>query len=253
MCFSSLRERQLHNEKKKGGKKSKIKDLQAASEVWMWTSVNINPCFCYLVDVSSFLSLSKLPPSPVFFFFSIFFWCGCTRFSRGYMSHLFPAGVTASEPSSHCVHPKFPFQDVSYSKPYLVKNKPQTIRWDLEEKLGSGERGGGTGMKWTDGEKLLYASFDSSWDSVNVTDCARRRRLPSPFWHEYSGGQILSSHTSVSHLNTSRCFDISFRKSFDGTLVRNVTYTEQTASSMVPIRSRDSGAESDQLARTGRI
>lgn len=41
---------------------------------------------------------------------------------------LIPSGGDIAGPSSHCVHPKFPFQDASYSKPYSAKNKPEKLK-----------------------------------------------------------------------------------------------------------------------------
>lgn len=55
-----------------------------------------------------------------------------------YMTHLFPQVVTVMKPSSHCVHPKFPFQEVSYSKPYLVKNNLKKLDEREEESADPG-------------------------------------------------------------------------------------------------------------------
>lgn len=190
MCFSSLQERQLHNEKQKEKRK-------ARRCTWVWC-LEMNKCrhkSLFLLFDSHFLC-SFFPSPPFFLFFS---WCVCSHFCWGYMSHLFPLGVTVTEPSSHCVHPKFPFQDASYSKPYLVKNKPQKMKWDVEMVI-QGKRGGRE-MEWTDVEKLFHASFSSSRYPLNVADCAtdksEKYRFSSTSWNWCPGGQRLSFHASV--------------------------------------------------------
>ncbi len=144
MCFSSLQEWQLHNEK---FKKARSKIYIGVSDVWRWASFSIN------LENLNFVAWFTFP---LFLFShplcSIFFWFYCSHFCWGYMSHLLPLRVTVMKPSSHWVHPKFPFQDASYSKPYLVKNKPLK-KFDERQKK-SGDPGEGTGMRWTHVEKL---------------------------------------------------------------------------------------------------
>lgn len=77
---------------------------------------------------------------------------------------LIPSGGDIVGPSSHCVHPKFPFQDASYSKPYSAKNKPQKIK------------------KKTDVIKLLCASFSSSRYLPNVADCGLNHSESAAFY-----------------------------------------------------------------------
>lgn len=126
----------------------------------------------FLLFGSRFLCLLSLttPLHP------LFFWCGWSHFCWGYMSHLFPLGVTLMEPSSHCVHPKFPFQDASYSKPYLVKNKTSK-KWDLMlQKSNDLEAEGGRGVEWSEQmwKKLFHASLSSSRYQLNVADWTRK-------------------------------------------------------------------------------
>lgn len=150
--------------KKEKKKKSKIKDVHKACDVWRWASVGTRSMF--LLFGSHFLCCLSLTPLR-----SLCFWCGCSRFCWGYMSHLFPLGVTVMEPSSHCVHPEFPFQDASYSEPYLVKNKPEKMKWDVEEKRWSrGERGGAEQM-WKGCSALCLAHLDicRMWQTVLKT------------------------------------------------------------------------------------
>lgn len=59
MCFSSLQERQLHNEK---WEKNKKRDVDTVCDVWRWASVGVNLGFCCLAHVSSVFFLSP-PPS----------------------------------------------------------------------------------------------------------------------------------------------------------------------------------------------
>lgn len=190
-----------------------------------------------LFDSHFFCSLSQ----PLFL---VFFWCVCSHLRWGYMSHLFPLGVTVMEPSSHCVHPKFPFQDACYSKPYLVKNKPQKMRCDVEEKRWSreGEEGGEwSEQMWKSCSMLRLAHLDIHWmwqtvvrtiqkgletDSQGSKDWVFMPQFNNQHW------RVLTLAPGMGQAEMSE----------------NVTYTEQTMFSMVPITSYNSRTEPDQLA-----
>lgn len=70
--------------------------------------------------VLSFPLLSLSHPAQFFLL-----WIWLQSWLLRFHESLIPSGGDTVGPSSHCVHPKFPFQDASYSKPCSAKNKPQ--------------------------------------------------------------------------------------------------------------------------------